>query len=158
MSKNRKGTKMSLDAFNAMPSKSAPAPKAAAWSAVSDMSKVVAKPMPPPPKPIVTIETRVGTQTREFSTLAGGLVRSVSTSRRREQRENTVAPGASTYTSGPWVHIGDTARSHTHPDGAPHTPTAAPGGVAGLTTTPAERQSLDSMPSTTSVSTTVWDP
>lgn len=159
MKKSNKGTKMSLAEFNATTSKSpiSSTPKPVAWGIGSDMSKLRAIPPPVPPVPITMIESRVGTQTREFSTLAGDSRRSNLVSRRHEERINTIMPGASTYTSGPWVHIKDTARSHTHPGGVPHVPTNAAGGFEGLETTPEQRKHLDKMSSTTSESTTVWD-
>lgn len=153
MSQERKGT--TLSAFQATTPNSSSS-VASAWSQIFDTNKLK-KPAPqPPPKPSVFTETRRGTQTREFTTRAGSSLRSVSTSRRKEQRTNTIAPDASTYTPGPWVHIEDTNRSHTHPGGAPHTPTAAPGSVPGLTSTPIQRVQLNNMQSTVSTR-IVWD-
>lgn len=124
------------------------------WGDLTEMQKVK-KALPPKEKTETFTEKRVGTQTREFQTLEGR-GRSLSISERHEQRVNTVISGTNTYTSGPWVHIGDTNRQHVHPGGTSHTPTDAPGMIGGSTTTPTQRQQLDDLPSTTRKSTTVW--
>lgn len=125
----------------------------------SGLSKIK-EAVPTPTKPTfrTQTETRRGTQTREFQTLAGGSQRSKSVSRREEQRTLTINNETNKVTNtGSWVHIGDTNRQHTHPGGSPHTPTSAAGAVSGSSSTPAERLALDTMATTTRASSTVWD-
>ena len=121
---------------------------APAWGKNADLSQVKAPAPPPPKKMDIHTERRQATQLREFTTAAGGLVRSSSFSVRHEARTITVDPETNRAVStSAWQHVGDTNRQHIHPGGGLHVPTAA-GMVAGATSTPAERLALDGMVST----------
>lgn len=130
-----------------------------AWGKGADLSRVKAPAPAPPKKMDIHTERRQANQLREFTTAAGGLQRSSSFSVRHEERTITVDPETNRAVStSAWQHVGDTNRQHIHPGGGLHVPTAAPGTVAGSTSTPAERLALDGMASTVVAShlTSAW--